>query len=334
MQILSYLDRIDNIYEAKTNLDYKPAKNNRKEGIYDPAINVGLISISTIEIENIYNILMEDYPTMLLSISKNKKYNNIIYNTFNLEAQFNGINRQIMQPENIYNYGQLIGPITIYYKLNHDINKEIMKIILSFNSDNLSWSISDEANSHINSKKYRINSVETGGKIIITIKPGNKKYVYLNMWKNDVFSNPQLINYAFKYINIESEAQFNDYKIYNNDGTIQYKEEQNNDKVTITCIFNRIDVTDNQANVTYYLKIADAKDYIKNESFSTISVTETPFYTKYKRNPQYTDNKITLSATGDFKYWCYLQIIARIQQNNNVEFVAYDGVKIQRDNPN
>ena len=84
LEILSYLDKRDNIYSAKAILYYEPPINNRKYGIYDPAINVGQISISTEEISNNFNIEIEDNPTILLSIIKSQKYNNIIYNTFNL----------------------------------------------------------------------------------------------------------------------------------------------------------------------------------------------------------------------------------------------------------
>ena len=335
--VRAFLDKIDRIYNVKTIPGFEPSRDRRISGIYDPSIKTAQVFIS-IDLIKSFNILQEDSPTLLLYIGKNKKYKDQIYKTFNIQAQFTSTNNAVIPKENVYNYGKLIGPITQYYKLKHNTNKKIMKIILSFNSDKLSWSIADYQNAHDNTTRYNIDAIEEKGKITITIEPGLEEHIYLNFWKTDSNEdvNPQLLNYAFKYINIESEDQFNDYQIYNNNGTIQYKEEEIYDKVTITCTFNRIDLTENQtnANVTYFLKIADADNYIENESFSTIAVTESPFYTKYIRNPLYTDNKITLRATGDFKYWCYLQIIARIQQDKNVEYVAYDGVKIDRDVPN
>ena len=96
---------------------------------------------------------------------------------------------------------------------------------------------------------------------------------------------------------------------------------------------NRIDIKENQANVTYFLKIADVRNYIKGENFSTVAVTESPCYIKYKRNPSHSNNKITLSATGDFKYWNYIQVTAQIQQNKALDYVAYEGIKIEKENP-
>ena len=326
--VKAFIDKIDKIYNVKTIPGFQPSRNRKVIGIYDPSIQTAQVSIST-ELIKSFNINQEDNPTLLLYLGKNKKYKNQIFKTFNIQAQFTKTNNETIPVENIYNYGKVIDQVTHYYKLKHDIKKNLMKIILSFNSNYLSWSISDFKNAHENTTKFPITSIKEKGKIIITIEPGSQEYIYLNLWINNYTEdiNSKLLNYAFKYINIESEVQFFDYQIYNKSGAIEYKEEKIDDKMKITCTYNRIDITDNQANVTYFLKIADANNYIENESFSTIAVTESPFYTKYIRNPQYTNNKITLSVNGDFKSWCYIQIIALIQRDKNVEYIAYDGVK-------
>ena len=53
----------------------------------------------------------------------------------------------------------------------------------------------------------------------------------------------------------------------------------------------------------------------------------------HKRNPEDNNGKITLSATGDLANWCYYQVIAQIQQDTFIEYVAYDGIKKIRDPP-
>ena len=59
---------------------------------------------------------------------------------------------------------------------------------------------------------------------------------------------------------------------------------------------------------------------------------ESPFYTVYERNPTYgSDGKITLTATGDLSNWAYLQVIAQIQQDTILDYVAYKGEKNIRD---
>ena len=60
---------------------------------------------------------------------------------------------------------------------------------------------------------------------------------------------------------------------------------------------------------------------------------ESPYHTVYKRNPEADEGKITLSATGDISNWCYLQVIAQIQQDTILEYVAYKGVKNIRPPP-
>ena len=336
LEIRAFLDKRDNIYNAKTIPEFEPSINNRKLGIYDPSIKTAQVTISTIEIENIFNIEQEDEPTILFHVGKSKAYEYKSYNTFNVEAQFTKSNSRVVPNEKVYNYGKVIGPVTIYYKLKHDITKKIMKIVLSFNGNGLSWSLGDYQNAHENTTRYPIKAERSRGKITITIEPGLEEFIYLNFWKTDSSADisPQILNYAFEYLNLESEDQFFNYQIYGKDGSIEYKEEDSNGNKTITCTFNRIDVPDNQANVTYFLKIADVRDYIEDENFQTVAVTETPCYIKYKRNPSHSNNKITLSATGDFKYWNYIQVTAQIQQNKALDYVAYNGVKIDKENPN
>jgi hypothetical protein len=89
----------------------------------------------------------------------------------------------------------------------------------------------------------------------------------------------------------------------------------------------------NQANITYFLKIADADTYLEGENFKTVAVTESPYYTKYIRNPIDDNNKITIQAKGNFSHWCYIQVIAQIQQNKALEYVAYDGIYTDKNKP-
>ena len=54
---------------------------------------------------------------------------------------------------------------------------------------------------------------------------------------------------------------------------------------------------------------------------------ESPYYTVYQRNPQDQDGKITLKAKGDLSNWCYLQVVAQIQQDTILDYVAYKGIR-------
>ena len=55
----------------------------------------------------------------------------------------------------------------------------------------------------------------------------------------------------------------------------------------------------------------------------------------FKRNPATVENdKIKLSGEGSFSNWGYINVIAQVQQNNIVEFVAYNGKMEIKPDPN
>ena len=336
IEVKAYLDKRNTIYAAKVNPEFSPSEKNKFDGIYDPSIKTAQVFLPDIEINQHIKIKPEEFPTLLLYLGKSEAYKDKVYKTFNVEAQFSRTNSLIIPVEKVYNYGKFNGMVTQYYKLRNDKNKPIMKIEISFNSHILDWTIGN-LSSHSNSTKYELNTKVSKGKILVTIQPGNEDFVFFNVFKSNILDDPHppIQNYAFLYINIESEDQFYDYGIKNNDATLEYKETKNNGKIeSISCTFNPIDIDYKNANVTYFLKIADGRYYIPGENFTTVAVTESPYYSVYKRNPEIgSNNKITLTANGDFSYWCYIQITAQIQQNKVLEFVAYDGIYTDRNTP-
>lgn len=104
-----------------------------------------------------------------------------------------------------------------------------MKIVISFNGDLLTFSIGDRSNPYNQTEKFT-NKTEIGkGKILITIEPPeNMDFIYLNVYKKSYMEDPNthIQNYAFKYINVESDDQFFDYGIKNNNGSLTYKDER------------------------------------------------------------------------------------------------------------
>ena len=327
IEVRAFLDTRTKIYATKATPEFEPSTN-IIEGLYDPAIKTAQVFLPNPVINLDFKIDPKDYPTLLLYLGKSIAYQDKKYPTFNVEAQFTRTNSLVIPVEKIYNYGKFNGLITQYYKLRNDKTKGIMKIVLSFNSEELTWAIGDRS-SHFNTTKYDFETKVAKGKILLTLKPPNDvDFVYLNVFKKNYVEdvNTQLHNYAFKYINVESEDQFFDYNIYRNNATLEYKDERNNDNVTMSVTFNRIDIGKDEANITYFLKIVDSKFYVPKEKFDTVAVIESPYYTKYKRNPEWdpSNNKITLSATGNFQHWRCIQVIAQIQQNKVLEYIAYD----------
>ena len=60
---------------------------------------------------------------------------------------------------------------------------------------------------------------------------------------------------------------------------------------------------------------------------------ESAYYTVYKRNPDDNNGKITLTASGELGNWAYLQVIAQIQQDTVLEYVAQKGEVLIRKAP-
>ena len=336
IEVRAFLDKRDLIYAAKATPEFEPY-GNKIEGIYDPAIKTAQVFLPDLVINLDFKIDPKDYPTLLLFLGKSNAYEDKVYKTFDVEAQFTRTNSLVVPNEKVYNYGKFNGLITQYYKLRKDTVKKIMKIVISFNGDLLTFSIGDRSNPYNQTEKFT-NKTEIGkGKILITIEPPeNMDFIYLNVYKKSYMEDPNthIQNYAFKYINVESDDQFFDYGIKNNNGSLTYKDERKDGKVTITATFNRIDIDKGKANITYFLKIVDSRTYIPGEDFNTVAVTESPYFTKYKRNPDFdATDKITLSATGDFQYWRCIQVIAQIQQNKVLEYIAYDSVCTEKNVP-
>ena len=75
------------------------------------------------------------------------------------------------------------------------------------------------------------------------------------------------------------------------------------------------------------MKVIDKSTYINNESYDTIAMTESPHHISFKKNPKDNEGKIILTAKGNLMNWGYLNVIAKIQKGDNVEFISYDGRK-------
>ena len=170
LNITSYIDNRHEVYYKKIPPQNSTdiILNNAIKGIYDPAINTAYVFLSSHIIINEFNIKEEEIPTLLLSLERNEYYENLVYKSFNIQAQFNRMNNLIIPVENVYVYGKFNGISAQYYRLKANRKKEIMKIILSFNSNKLSCAIGDRGSLY-NSTRYEINAEKKGGKIIITI---------------------------------------------------------------------------------------------------------------------------------------------------------------------
>ncbi len=321
-----------NVYKAKKDPGLAPSLDRLIIGSYDTAIRTAQVMISR-EIMSRYNFKENDNPTLYLSIEKNQITQESL-NKFSIEVQFSKANEGVIPTEKVYHYGRLGDhSIITYYKLRIDKQKPLMRIQTAFNSENVDFIITESFESRKN-----MTFMSTGkerGKIFITLDSTELKreYLLIIFYKKNTNALLTLYNYAFKYINAKSIDEFVDYKI-KEDENITYVENFNNNNASesiINCTFHKINVSASEANITYFLKIVDADSYIEGELSDTIAVTESPYYTVFVRNPEDKKDLITLTAKGDFRRWTIIQIMAQVQHETIVEYVAYKGKYMHRE---
>ena len=211
--------------------------------------------------------------------------------------------------------------------------KEVTRLVFASESWELpDFSITANYFARYNSTYDYFNAVKERGKVIVTlIRPDDAEYLFLSFFRKDPTKrDTKLDNYAFKYINAQSETEFFDYKMMNHNITIK----EDHDKKTITCVFNKVHADGDNVDITYFLKIVDNKTYLYGEEMNTIAVTESPAYVYYAKNPlpgvDGDNDKIQIEADNlhdeILNNWAYITVVAQIQQQNIVEYVAYNGI--------
>ena len=333
--ILAQLVKEKIIYESKKDKDLIPF-DKASIGVYDPALRTGHVFMDEETIKR-FNIKESDNPSIYLRIDKYGDFKEKTFSKFKVEAQISGVNDGVIPVEKVYHYGSVRNTPwqQTVYRLRINKNKRFMRIHLAFNSNNLGYVISEDESDRRN-VTFKFIKKERG-KIVITVDnvKRNKEFLYLIIFKRGrTTSEKYLNNYAFKYINAQTEEEFMDYEI-DGKGDLIYSEEtiSVNDESyhQIKVTFNKLKVPYDQANVTYFLKVVANKTLVYGEEVNTIAVTTSNYHHSYERNPKDIKGKITLTATSlndqyDIRNWAYLNIIAQVQQKNIIEYVSYNGV--------
>ena len=334
IRVQATLMKEDTIYTAKKKKDKSmiPLEKDSVFGFYDGAIKTALIYFSADKIAE-YNIDDSEDPTLYLRIDKTNNYDDT-YKNFNIEAQIAGINDFTIPLEKVYHYGKF-GKTqdNIFYGLKSAKDKMYMRIQMAFNSEEFDFTINNLPGLKQNMTFEYWQAVKERGKIIVTFKRHEKDNgLFLNIYRKDGSTRDErLANYVFKYINGKEETDFFEYKPKNNNNKINCtftKDEY--DLTKARCVMNQIQVDKGQAEITYFLKIVRTNSYLKGEEMNTIAVTESESHIAYIRNPYPgADNdpdKVEISVNGGFSNWGYVIVIAQIQQNNIIEYNAYDGI--------
>ena len=314
------------IYEAKKDEDLRPIDKAIK-GYYDTALKTAQVFLSENIIKN-FNIKDSDNPTIYIRIDKNEKAD-LTFDKFAVEAQVSGVNDGVIPVEKIYHYGRVRNTAweNTLYRLKADKKRPIMRVQIAFNSKNLDFVVSDTENKISNTTF--LHCEKNKGKIYVTLKiKENKELYYLYIYKKSKTSKEEYLNnYAFKYINAGYESQIFDYPILNSP-ELSISEKTEEGQYIISCTFNRLDIEEGQANITYFFKVVENSTYYYGEEINTIAATESPYYTVYERNPVADNDKITLVARGNLSNWVYLNVIAQVQQNHVLEYISYNGIII------
>ena len=323
------------IYESKNDKDINPSIERSQRGNYDTALKTAQIFLSEDKIKS-YNIKEADNPTLYIRIDKVGIFEETTYNKFQVEAQVSGVNDGVIPVEKVYHYGRVRNSAwqQTFYRLRVDKARPYMRVQVAFNSENLDFVISDNENNRRTNITFD-STEKARGKVYVTFKVAdNLDLYYLYIFKKTRTTNEEYLNnYAFKYINGRTLAELIDYPIsISPEFTYSEGDEDKNTHV-ITCTFNKLNITNGKANVTYFFKVVENKTHIYGEEVNTIAVTESPYYSVFKRNPDDNNGKITLTAKGDISNWVYLNVIAQVQQNNVLEYISYNGKKLVRPAP-
>ena len=328
LYISTQLIKEKTIYLIKADSDLSPSTEKAIIGNFNPVLSTVQAFVSEESLKN-YNVKAEYNPSLYIRINQDNSIKNNLFKIFDIDAEVSGVNDGIIPKENIYHYGKVRDTdwISTFYKLKTDENRPFMRIEIAFNSDNLNFVISESENSKVNTTFLEVK--KRNGKISISLKrKDNIEIYYLLINKNKETKNEKYLNnYSFKYINVKSEKDLIDYQIIYPLDFIFDETKKENDNILISCIFYKLDIDRDKANITYFMKVIDKSTYINNESYDTIAMTESPHHISYKRNPEDNEGKITLTAEGNLKSWGYLNILAKIQKDDNIEYISYGGKK-------
>ena len=335
LYITAQLVKEKTIYQAKKDKELVPSTDRAIQGNYDTALKTAQVFLNQETIRN-FNIKETDNPSLYIRIEKYGEFEQKVFDKFSVEAQVSGVNDGVIPVEKVYHYGRVRNGVwqQTLYRLKADKKRPYMRIQIAFNSENLDFVVSDDENNRRSNITY-FKSQQVRGKVIITIDntEQKKELFYLYIYKKSRTSAElYLNNYAFKYFNGKTLDDLYEYRIVNSP-EINITETKEEEEDVITCTFNKIDLPQGSANITYFFKVVENKTHYYGESCNTIAVTESPYYTIYERNPKDVQDKITLTARGYLSNWVYLNVIAQIQQNDILEYVSYNGKISVRPSP-
>ena len=193
------------IYNYKNDPKLEPSNENAIKGNYDIALKTAQILLTKEKMKE-NNINKEDNPTLLIRIDKTENFINKTFDIIDIEVQISGVNDGVISEEKVYHYGRIgNNNKESFYRLRIDKERLLMRIQISFNSDNLDFYVTDNQNEKRNISF--INTEKARGKIYMTFNAKYEKELYYLI----IFKKSELDDNKDEHLNI--------YKCYSSSST-------------------------------------------------------------------------------------------------------------------
>ena len=330
-KILGTILSDNHINNIRNNHYTEAIRYNPKYGVYDPSKRVGLVCFNRIEYE-FYNLNYEKDKSsnLVIQIYEDKNNEEVKNPYFSISIETAVFQDDSLYPitEKVYQYGKLKRGEKIHtHKLTNNNFKKITCIIFSSNSDMI-----DKNFTISNHKLQIIEHYYVNGKDITFINSTSNEYsyIFLNIFtkNNKTVDDENIMNYAFKYINIDDLSEFYLYEVLN--PNITYNKENS------SIIINPVNC--DNCLVTYFANFILRSTLVNGETFDNIAVIQSPGITKefVKKDYEIINNKVILNIsdipTG--KDYAHIQVIAYVHSKRINEYIAYNSLHFEKKNDN
>ena len=300
------------------------------KGIYDSMIKTAFVLIKKNDIKK-KEFDPSDGLSIFVKVSKNKDYPQLKnFTRVNLEASVIQDNSTIPVVSDIYQYGKLSLSSNInIYKLKTDKTKKFMRIHYSPNSKHTKYSISFTPGSKKNSALKDMTNKFINGKSVITFnsEPEKNPYIYLNIFHNDdeKAKSEKTTNYAFKYMNSDDIKNFKLYELPKEEG-FQLNTKKDGKKYDYTFTISPL-LPQEKIDITYFIKFVKRSDWAEGEGDNCIALRESTSLVEELTKIEMKDEKIIKKYEKiDEIDYRYVQVIALVKDNGNIEYVGYQSI--------
>ena len=318
--------------DARLVPELRPTMENSISGSFDGAF--GSLYLTFDEISS-FNIDDNDKPYLFFSVERKENPDSLPFNGISLEVSLlYGNDLDYFVPEDIYINGKLSNKEQInnpyfIYKLKTDIlEKPVMRIEFSANSDFVKWDVfSDiQLQNKVDGERKYLN-----GRYILTfqIPKNNDNYLYLKIYNDDKTRiDPKLCNYVFKYTNGKSVYSF--FEFPQESDVLNFDIKMVNGKKHYDISFVPISLF----KVNYYIKAIFADTKILEEKENTIAISESEGYYLQIDDAVADEggkSHLLFEIPNEEREIDYIKVLAKVNYKTVKEFLLYKPIYIDLD---